>query len=195
MESEEAKLYSDLIKIGIPSLIALVGAISSVILAIKGHKKDLLIERMRSEKELRAERHERKGNLIQEIALGITQLHNALMQYATLYSAKLETDLAGETFPPANRTQLSEYYQSLTDTLHVDTPVKTNILLLGSSHITRLFDDYWSSVSKFSYQHRPAVDTDYDAVTRRTLRINEKQEALFKHLSKVYLLEECEGAL
>lgn len=68
------ELLSDLIKIGVPSLIALAGTISSVVLAIKGNRKDIQIEKLRIENEAEKERNKRKGELIEQISVNLTKL-------------------------------------------------------------------------------------------------------------------------
>lgn len=187
---EMIELFSDLIKIGIPSIIALVGVVFSFVLAIKGHKKDLLIENLRAETDVEKERNSRKGELIQDISLGISQIHTITIKYGTKLSAKIETEESGEIFPDKNRIELSSIYDKLNKDLHIGIDVKAKVYLLGNAQVIKSFQEYWSSITEFSMSCSPGDQITYKEVGNKLLVIGKNQESVYSLLSNIYLLAE-----
>jgi len=185
------ELLSDLIKIGIPSIIALAGIISSIILATKGHKKDIKIEQLRINNEEEKEKNKRKGELVQQISENLTKLHGSFISYATMLCAKSESDSLDEIFPEKSRKELSELYLNFVDELHDGVIIQAHVSLLGNGETYDDYHEYWSSLSNSSNILNPNNDNIvYKVITDRIQTISEKYRVTLDHLSKVFLFDE-----
>ncbi len=184
-------LLSDLIKIGIPSVIALVGTVSSVFLVIKGHKKDIKIEQLRIDNEEEKERNKRKGELIEEITLSITKLQSSFVTYATLLSAKIVTESLSEVFPEKSRKELSQFYQDFIEELHNSVTLEAHVSLLCNKGVQIKCDKYLESLRKTPdklYLGDPSLPAN--EVGRKIQSLSERYRAILEHLGKVLLLKE-----
>lgn len=83
------ELASDLIKIGIPSLVALVGTLSSLILAWWGHRQSILITSLHHKQSKEKERDKRKGELIKLYAPDLVVPHDGFIDFSKILFAKI----------------------------------------------------------------------------------------------------------
>jgi len=190
VDPQAAQVYGDLIKIGLPSAVALAGVVSSIVLAIKGYRKDIEIENLRNAREMERDKAGREGELVRSVTPQLTRLHDSLIKYGTLYAAYIETQDLGEEFPAKNRKELTVLYQSVTDSLHLGTEIQGAIFLLGEESLKGAFNEYWTSVSGFTHTHSPGDYAKYASITSAIRQIGDKHEALFAILSKIYLLKD-----
>lgn len=189
ISKELIELYSDLVKIGIPSLIALIGAISSFLLATKNIKKDIKIENLRIDKELEAKRNERKGALIQDASDVLTELQSYFIKYGSSLAAKIETLEAGESYPQKEAHRLSTYYDQLNKAMRKGAGALSKLHLLGDSDAIQYFNVYWSSVTGFSMNYAPRDNNSYQNLMKEMLIVKQNHEAVFSILSDIYLLK------
>ncbi|OGU13381.1 MAG: hypothetical protein A2076_17155 [Geobacteraceae bacterium GWC2_53_11] len=130
LQAKQTDLTSDLIKIGIPSLIALVGTVSTIVLGLKSHQKDLTIASLNAEKESAKEKSRLTAELVKEISISIGEIHAIAIRYATLFAGKIDLISEGHPFP--SMIELREGHSKLLHKLHEIYETETNILLLGA---------------------------------------------------------------
>ena len=186
---EMVEIYSDLVKIGIPSLVAIVGAVASFVLALKNIRKDVLIENLRIEKDLEEERNKRAGAIIEEVSSSISEIQYKLSQYASRYAAKIDVVADGLPFPPEEKQRLSTYYDQLNKTLQLGASTRTKLHLLGKEELISCFDSYWKTVTYISAHFAPHDRNRYEEVMASTLENEKRNRELMGKLSEVFLLK------
>jgi hypothetical protein len=181
-------VLSDLIKIGIPSLVALAGTVASGILAIKGHRKDLEIERLRDVNAREQERSKRSGELVRMAAVGVSRLQLTALTYANMLFAKLDMEKDKLLFPDGSQRQLSAHYQELTDQLHSVIAVQAQILLTGDVQLVERFKTYWGSMAEFCSKATPSdFEGGLGALKQWLIRLADSHDAVFEALSNLYM--------
>lgn len=186
-----AELYDDAVKIGIPSLVAIAGIISTYFLTKSGHKKDLEIESLRTSHETKREVNTRTGDLIKDITIGLSRLHHSMLLYANNLFAKVDMEREGLAFPEKNRKDLSAQYQAYVDILHDSFSIEAQVLLLGQKDIGEKFVSYQSALLELSINFSPSISLNMCyQLQEKLLQITNFREALFEALSKVYLIDE-----
>lgn len=191
LSKARAELYNDAIKIGIPSLVAIAGIFSTFFLTKSGHEKDLKIEALRASHETRKEVNTRTGDLIKNITIGLSRLHQTMLMYANNLFAKVDMEREGLVFPEKNRKELSAQYQAYVDILHDSFSVEAQIFLLGQKDIDEKFVSYQSALSELSMYFVPSIGADMqEQLQNRLLQIRDLRERLFDSLSRVYLIDE-----
>ncbi len=183
LQTKQADIRSDLIKIGIPSLVALVGTISTIIIGLKSHQKDLTVAKLNAEKENRTETARLRVALIREISNDIAELHVATIEYASLFASKIDLSAKGYPFPSMDG--LRDKHEHLLNKLREIYKTQSNVLLLGQAEVIKLFHEFYHSMTEFSC-YSPASTADYDKFTRDTYGINQKKEKLYQLLSALY---------
>lgn len=185
------ELFDDAVKIGIPSIVAIAGIVSTYFLTRSGHKKDLKIENLRISHDTQKEIQTRTGDLIKSISLGLTELHQKTLAFATLLFAKLDMEKDGLPFPDKSRKELSALYQAYVDCLHESFAIEAQIYLLGHKNIDEQFVKYQTTVSELSKTFVPSSGSDtLEALQHKLLAIRDLREALFNSLSRAYLINE-----
>ena len=191
LSKSRADLYDDAVKIGIPSIIAIAGIISTYLLTRSGHKKDLKIETLRVEHDTKKEVHSRTGDLIKSITIGLTELHKTMLIYATNLHAKIDMEKDGVVFPEKNRKELSTQYQVYVDILHESFSIEAQVFLLGKKDINNEFINYQTALSELSMNFIPPIGPEkLEKLQQRLFKIKDIREKLFDSLSKVYLINE-----
>lgn len=194
MDPETARVYSDLIKVGIPSAVAIVSATFSFFIAKKGYRKDIEIENLRTAAEIEHRRSEREGELIKDSTSKLNVLHGAFVRYGIEYATYIETQNEGGRYSAVARAKLSDLYGSAVNSLHMGTEIQTNILLLGDGELVDMFRDYQANLSKFTTMYPPDAYARYPVVTNALVSANELQDKLYKRLSAIYLLKQAQNA-
>lgn len=185
LQTKQADIRSDLIKIGIPSLVALVGAISTIIIGLKSHQKDLTIAKLNLEKESSKERTKLKVELIREISNDIAAIHVAAIEYASHYASKIELLAEGRPFPEMGK--LRDKYEVMIKKMQENYKTDTAVLLLGEIEIIQTFRELSSSVTKFCSKYNPISNyADCGSLHQDTYTINQKKEVLYQQLSGLY---------
>lgn len=184
-QAKQADIANDLIKIGIPSLVALAGTISTIIVALKSHKKDLIIARLNVEKEQEKEKSKLKAELIKEISVDIGEIHSVAVSYLSLFASKIDLLASGYPFPSMDK--LREHHVKLLNKLHDIYATETKILLLGNIDVTKAFREFHTSLTGACYNFNPIDHVDLGKVNQDTFLIAQKKDALYKELSTQYL--------
>ena len=191
LSKARAELYDDAIKIGIPSLVAIAGIISTYCLTKSGHKKDLKIEALRALNETKKEVDTRTGDLIRNITIELSRLHQAMLLYANNLFAKVDMERDGLAFPEKKKKELSAQYQAYVDILHDSFSIEAQVFLLGQKDIDEKFVSYQSALSELSMNFAPSIGPDrQEPLQQMLLQIRDLRERLFDSLSKVYLINE-----
>lgn len=184
LQTKQADIRSDLIKIGIPSLVALVGTISTIIIGLKSHQKDLTVAKLNAEKESSTEKARLKVALIREISSGIAEVHVATIEYASLFASKIDLSAKGYSFPAMD--DLRNKHKHLLNKLHDIYKTQSDVLLLGQSEVIKSFHEFYHSMTEFSEEYSPTSAADYDKVNQDTYAIYQKKETLYRQLSDLY---------
>ncbi len=194
LSKSKAELYDDALKIGIPSIVALAGIVSTYFLTTSSHKKDLKIQALQVKYDAQKEMYSCTGDLIKNIAIGLTELHKTMLTYAGHLSAKISMEKDGLTFPEKNRKELSSQYLAYVDILHESFSIEAQTFLLGKNDIDQKFENYRSAISDLSMNFSPSIGPDrLEELQNKLLKIRDFREVLFKSLSKVYLVNEKSG--
>ena len=184
-----AELLNDIVKIGIPSLVAIAGITSTYFLTRASHRKDITIENLKIIHDTKKEVHSRTGELIQSINLGLTELHQITITYANYLWAKLDMSKDGLPFPEESRKELSSQYQKLVDCLHEIFAIEAQVYLLGVKRIDEQFVSYQSAVSDLSINFEPKIGLNkMKPLEEKLIEIRGLREKLFSSLSEVYLI-------
>lgn len=193
LSKARAELVNDAIKIGIPSIVAIAGVISTFLLTKSGHKKDLEIESLRASNETQKEIYARTGDLIKNITIGLSRLHQVMLLYANHLFAKVDMEKDGLQFPEKNRKELSAQYLAFVDILHDSFSVEAQVFLLGKKDIDEKFMNYQSALSELSMNFVPSIGPDMqEALQQKLLATRNLREMLFDSLSEVYLIDASE---
>jgi hypothetical protein len=153
-------LINDAIKIGIPSIVAIAGIISTYLLTKSGHKKDLIIESLRATHETQKEINTRTGDLIRNITISLSRLHHTMLLYANHLFAKVDMEKDGLRFPERNRKELSAQYQAFVDILHDSFSIEAQVFLLGRKDVDEKFTKYQSALTELSMNFVPSIGPD-----------------------------------
>lgn len=187
LQAKQVEITSDLIKIGIPSIVALVGTICTIIVAFKSHQKDLTIAKLNAGKEQEKEKARLKAELIKEVSVNIGEIHAVAIRYVTLFASKIDLLTAGHPFP--NMAELRERHEQLLSKLLDIYETETKILLLGNVDVTKAFREFHNSLTAVCYNFNPQDSVDLDKVHQDTFLIGQKKDTLYKELSTQYLGE------
>lgn len=193
MSEVSSEVLSDLIEVGIPSLVAITGTIVSLILALKGHKKDLLIEKLKIEKEFEKERVDRKGALVSEISSDLSKLHNSFMSYGRLLNKKINLAQESVDLPSNIFEQLTQTYNELVENLRESIQIESKTRLLGNREIRKTFESYQEILSGYVESFTADTVEDVEKNERKMVRLTERYESIFKFLSKIYLVGETQS--
>ncbi|MBI1422700.1 MAG: hypothetical protein GC149_04465 [Gammaproteobacteria bacterium] len=189
LSKAKTEFFSDALKIGIPSIVAIAGIISTYLLTKLGHKKDLEIEALRASNETQNEINTRTGDLIRSITLNLSKLHQEMLLYTSNLYAKLDVEKDGLQYPEENRKELSVQYQAFVNILHDVFSIEAQILLLGQKNIDENFTNYQSALTELSMNFVPWIKPDMqEALQHRLSTMRDLREILFQSLSKVYLI-------
>jgi len=109
MDSNE--LISDLIKIGIPSLVAFAGTISSLLLAWWGNKQNTLITNLQHTHDQQIERNNRTGELAKLCARDLSRLNEKFISFGTKFYAKIDTLNCNDPWPEAEQELITERFR------------------------------------------------------------------------------------
>lgn len=181
------ELYSDIFKIGIPSLIAIVSAIFSFILSIKGHQKDIYIENLRADLEREKDKNVKVSQLINDISFNISELHAVTVQYATNKCVMQESFELNETYPEKEYLSLKKTYADLTGSIYKGTDTKTKVYLLGNQEIIKMFEKFWGSTAELTHKFSPEDNCSRQLLMKDLISVGEMQENLLLKLSGIYL--------
>lgn len=190
LSKARAETFDDLIKIGIPSLIALAGIISTFCLTKSGHKKDISIQKIINTHDTEKEKNDRTGELIKNITLKLTSLHANTLKYTSLLCAKLDLEKDGHSLPADKRLELSQDYHDLLDSLHEMFQTEAEIYLLGVKEISDLYTNYQSTLIELHTTYGPSSHhSALGDLTTMLGNISSLREKLFNLLSNNFLLK------
>jgi len=182
------ELYTDIVKIGIPSLIALAGIISTYILTKTGHKKDIKIEKLRNRNELNKENKDRVGELIKSISLSLSELHAKMLEYTSLLFSKMELENGGLIFPTDKQENLSELYQEYLNLIHTSFEIESKVYLLGSAEVDKAFVKYQGEITILHTSFTPSASaTQITDLGTKLILLRDIRENIFNLLSNEYL--------
>jgi len=181
------ELYSDLIKIGIPSLVTIVTAILAACLAIRSHRKDVYIERLRmasgNDREVKA----KQGELIQRIVADLNEVHIPLLRYGTLVAEDITSDVKIPLLREMRQGSISDAFDELSRAAQEGHKAKINVHLLGNLEVTLGYEAYWQALLRFLNECSPDKDVSLDLIHVRHEAVKCKQEYILGLLSKIYL--------
>ncbi|SDX28177.1 hypothetical protein SAMN05216287_2684 [Pseudomonas kuykendallii] len=187
MESNE--LISDLIKIGIPSVVALAGTISSLLLALWGNKQSTLIAKLQHHHNQEIERNNRTGELAKICAADLSKLHNHFISFCTVFFAKIDTIVCNDPWPETEQELINYRYQEALLSLSNHAAIKSYITLLGNKELTRTHQIYLNFVSEIISAYSESGDMDANIFEKLVDQSNHAHAQLTKQISDIYLLK------
>lgn len=183
------ELISDLIKIGIPSLVAFAGTISSLLLAWWGNKQSLLITNLQHSHDQQIERNNRTGELAKLCASDLSRLNDKFISFGTILYAKIDTLNCNDPWPEAEQELITERFQEALLSLANHTTIKSYIMLLGDDRLTDLHDAYLESVSKVTTSYALLGYMEQEELSIAMEKSRYWHANLTKLISDIYLLK------
>lgn len=181
---------SDLIKIGIPSLVALVGTLSSVVLAWWNHKQNVLIETLRYGNEAGREKVARTGELVRTCAVEVGDLHHHVSAYTSVLFARIDTEAAGDPWAEAERELLSEAYQAALAAFHRHLSVQSYVVLLGDPELIRMHQSYVAVISRLMEASDESPLASLDECDLLMQQCRDLQLAVLQRMSDIFLMRD-----
>jgi len=189
LSKARADLLDDIVKIGIPSLIAFAGIVSTFLLTKSNQEKDLSIQEINNTHDLNKEKNIRTGELIKNISLRLMELHANTIKYTSLLFAKIDMEKSSIPFSANSRQELSDNYQVLLGSLHDTFEIEAQIYLLGIKDIELEFAKYQLYITNMHANFSPSTGAEKaDELINIQEKIREFRESLFKSLSEAYLV-------
>lgn len=183
------ELISDLIKIGIPSLVAFAGTISSLLLAWWGNKQSLLITNLQHSHDQQIERNNRTGELAKLCARDLSFLNDKFIGFGTIFYARIDTLNCNDPWPEAEQELITERFQEALLSLGNHTTIKSYIMLLGDDRLADLHDTYLESVSKVTESYALFGFMEQEEFSSAMEQSRHWYINLTKLLSDIYLLK------
>lgn len=187
MDSNE--LISDLIKIGIPSLVAFAGTISSLLLAWWGNKQNILITNLQHSHTQQVERNNRTGELAKLCARDLSRLNDKFVSFGTIFYAKIDTLNCDDLWPEAEQKLITERFQEALLSLGNHATIKSYILLLGDERLAGLHDAYLKTVSKITTSYALFGYMEQEEFSNAMEQSSHLHVNLTKIISDIYLLK------
>lgn len=188
---QNLELLSDLIKIGIPSLVALAGTLSSVAMAWWAHKQNLNIEGLKHRNEAEKERYARTGELVKLCAIEVGELHHHLTAYASVLFARMDTEAAGEPWPQAEQELLAERFQEAVAALHKHLSIQSYVVLLGDADLSKKHQEYLGVVSRLLDMEGQKQTTSLEEHDRIVRFSRDLHHAVLNRLSAIFLMRDA----
>ncbi len=188
LQKKHAEILSDILKIGIPSLITLCSLLSAYLIAKKSNEKDITITKLKFDSDSNKEIMTREIELVKNVSVGLSEVHNTASQYTSLFAAKLDLLRSGLPFPKEREDNLSAAYDAYVKRLHDNIVIESNILLLGNQEIIDAFRAYHSLITSVCTNHAPHdVQIKYNDLLNEVNKLNAQKETVFRSLSARYL--------
>lgn len=176
---------SDLIKIGIPSAVAVATLVANYLQTRKGHEKDLIIENLRHNSDARKTMAEKRSALVMEIATKITATENAFAQHSGIFRRRDITDDSEVTdaIMEEARTAFAEVNAA------VDACIGASVLvgLLGDTKIEAQFELFLQSLFTFQKYANPDKTMDPFDLMDWSAKVKRQKSAVLSALSAIYL--------
>lgn len=192
MESNE--LISDLIKIGIPSVVALAGVISSLLLALWGNKQSILIAKLQHHHNQEIEKNNRTGELAKTCAAEVSKLHDHFISFCTIFFAKIDTLSCHEIWSETEQELISDRYQEALLSLSSHTTIRSYTILLGNEELAKTHAIYLDLVSQIINTYTESGDMDANTFENLVNQSNHWHAKLTKQISDIYLLKSNSGS-
>lgn len=186
---ESTEILSDLIKIGIPSIVALGGTISTLLLAQWGHRQNTRIAKLQHYHNKEAERNSRTGELAKVCAAEISRLHKEFINFCIIFSAKIDTLTCNDPWDEAEQSLMTERYQQALLALSGHTSISSYTMLLGSEELIRAHSMYLSLVSVIINAYTQSDEIDIDTFNKTINESNAWHAKLTTLVSDIYLLK------
>lgn len=177
-------LNSDLIKIGIPSLVTLVTGLYSFILTLMGHKKDIFIEKLRSDYDKSKIESEKKSALVMEIVVKISAVENAMAKHSGVFRSESIHDESMVTDKIMKKIRSA--YLDVGTAIDACIGARAQVDLLGDSILSAKFNAFLGSLFTFQNKARPDENMDALEMTEWFERVGRQKEAVLEKLSEIH---------
>lgn len=189
LKMNDNELISDLIKIGIPSVVALAGTLSSLILAWWGHKQNLFVKKMQYIHDTEQERNSRTGDLIKSCILDINSLHDNFIAFGIMLFAKVDTLIHDDPWPETEQEVIALRFQTAITSLHKHTTVKSYVMLLGNTELTHTYLTYLDTIGHVIKTYGECEMMRPDELNEFMDRSHALQLSIVKKMSAIYLIK------
>lgn len=179
---------SDLIKIGIPSLVALASGLYSYLLGRAGHKKDILIEKLRSDSDQWKIQSEKKSALVMDIVAKISAVENAMARHSGIFRTEKIHDESN--VPLDVMSKLRAAYDDVGVAIDACIGARAQVELLGDPELSPQFAVFLESLFTFQTKARPDNFDPFE-LTEWFNRISPRKEAVLKKLSAIHLAKQA----
>jgi hypothetical protein len=180
LDSKQASLFSDLIKIGLPSLVAIVSAfitlkVSTLNALIKiEHEKNLLV-------------NDRSNAIAKELAENVTIGYEAIRGYTYQLNGLVHAKSEGRTPSQYNFNQVSTEYTASTRVYDsVRSKIKTAAMLIGNTEITTAVNAFERSILDILAKCTSNTELPLNEIFDYTTKFESVTDSLFNKLG-VYL--------
>jgi len=183
LQTKQTEIWSDLIKIGIPSFVALAGAYCAYHTGIKSNQKDLIIAKLGSKSKQLEDRSKLINISIVEISISITSFHISVTEFISLFVSSMSGNFSDQD---KIATLIKKQY-SVVDKISCLYEVESKILLLGNTDVVTKFDDFKNNLLNIFRELKIGDKFDQETLAQRGQIIRNKKDVLYKALSDIYL--------
>jgi hypothetical protein len=180
-----SSLLSDLMKIGIPSLVAVASAYYSYRLGRAGHQKDILIENIRSNFDKSRTESEKKSALVIEIVAKISAVENAMGRHSGVFRSeniKDETTVTSDVM-----AKVRAVFNDVEAAIDGCTGARAQVDLLGDQKLSAQFTLFLESLFTFQNKARPEENMDPFDLMDWFANVSRQKEPVLKKLSDIHL--------
>ncbi|QXW19637.1 hypothetical protein KXJ72_07095 [Comamonas aquatica] len=177
---------TDLIQIGIPSLVTLASLFVTYRLGRASHQKDIAIANLAADSEKRRMTSERKANLITEITAALADVENAHSTYSGIFR---RTKIEDASAPIALSNELQDAFGTLSSAIDRCCGARSATYLLGNSRVSGLFELYLEENFGFQQQANPLHGASLIDLNDSFIKLSSRRIELLGLLSQLYLDE------
>jgi len=197
-EVKLSSIWSDFIKIGAPSAVAIVTAIFSYCLSVKNSEINLKMAEQSREHEEKIERmkikHDRgkiTDGRIHKLLLDISSSASEMFNYVDNYMDNLaalkffEDD--GSQSPALSTRRANNLHSGLSSIVtDCNNKIIPFVLIVGDDELFNKYNDFYDSALTIISEFTPFCDYDYDVVSDKNVAFKTEREAFFDRLSKLF---------
>jgi len=176
---------SDLIKIGIPSLVTLATGLYAYLLGRAGHKKDIAIEQLRSDSANARIASEKKSALVMEVAAKISAVENAMGRHSGVFRSENIKDESTVTVDALEKAR--EAFREVGNAIDACIGARVQIDLLGDSKLSARYTIFMESLFTYQAQARPDKNMNGFDLTGWFNRVGNQKAEVLRMLGEIHL--------
>ena len=184
---KNTELVSDLLKIGIPSLVAIAGLVSTYFLNKQNNMKDLQITKLKIDSGSEKEIVILKRNLVEKISLHVSRVYSSFSNYGISFGAKLELIQQQKDFTQILENQLQKDYLDCGILLDNNHEAESYLHLLGDKTSLEKYTNFRNILLRIGSDYPPnKTNITRVEVLKTVAELATASKEFYKSLSSVY---------